>query len=257
MADLEDINQFVTHTEIDWELLFQPSEWYITPTIIAENSKSLLATIGFSLFCALVFFIARSKGIHKKGFWGEMRFSKFRFPDSTLLLLWYLFYIPLAIGAWLIYIEQENKWSRALTIYILHMIVNVVFSISLWWIQDVSLALLNLLVLIGIAMFTTSQFGKVLYFASYINTPYLLFLLIYFLEFCYFWYLNEGQELMDIASLQAAKSVSVAQSQQSTSNGKPSILPSTVPKKRKTGPPDHIKQILQQRLKKQKEDDQE
>lgn len=257
MADLEDINQFVTHTEVDWSLLFQPSEWYITPTVIKENATSLLVSISFSVACALIFLFARSKGIHKKGYWGEMRFSRLRFSDAALLLAWFSTYIPLTVSAWLVYIEQESQWSRALTIYALHMVVNFMFSVSLWWIQDVSLALLNLLTLIGVAMFTTSQFGKVLYFASYINTPYLLFLLVYFLEFCYFWYLNEGQELMDIANLQAAKSVSVLN--QSAPQSAIGTNPTAVQKKKKkgAGPPDHIKSILQQRLKRQLEDEKE
>ena len=67
---------------------------------------------------------------------------------------------------------------------------------SLWWSQDLSLALLNILILLGVAMFTTNQFSFTLPFASLINTPYLFWLLYLFFDFCYFWWLNEGREAM-------------------------------------------------------------
>jgi hypothetical protein len=67
------------------------------------------------------------------------------------------------------------------------------------------LALLNILILLGVAMFTSNQFSSVLHFASIINTPYLFWLLYCFLDFCYFWWTNEGKEAMEMVKGGATK----------------------------------------------------
>jgi benzodiazapine receptor len=221
--------------DVNWEYLLDPSQWYISPEVISENALALLASIAGVVLAAAVFYFARSQGIKSKKY-RDLKQPRFALKEGQVLRIWFLMYIPLAIAAWLVYVHGGQTWNRALTVYSLHMLVNVLFAISLWWVQDLSLALLNLITLIGVAMFTVSQFNSVLKFAGYIQTPYLLWLLIYTIQFCYFWYLNEGKELMDVAKM-------------TKSGGAVQQGP-----KKKAGLPSKVKSDLQEKLKQQKLD---
>jgi hypothetical protein len=67
------------------------------------------------------------------------------------------------------------------------------------------LALLNILILLGVAMFTSNQFSFTLPFASIINTPYLFWLLYCLIDFSFFWWMNEGKEAMEMVKGGASK----------------------------------------------------
>eukprot|EP01080_Neovahlkampfia_damariscottae_P004217 gene4217-7554_t len=182
--------------DVNWNLLFQIDQWYINQEVLTQHWQSLLISFGVVFICFIIFIIGQKMGINTQ-FWKGMKFSKYSiFNSPHFNLFWSIFYFPLAIGSWLIWINTEEKWSNSMTIYFAHLAVNALFSTSLWWSQDLSLALLNLLILLGVAMFTTNQFSFTLPFASLINTPYLFWLLYLFIDFCYVWWINEGKEAM-------------------------------------------------------------
>jgi tryptophan-rich sensory protein len=232
---IDSATDLLEQADVNWEYLLDPSAWYITPEVIGENFLALLASIAGVVIAAAVFYFARSQGVKSKKY-RELKQPKFGLKEGQVLKIWFLMYVPLAIASWLVFVHGGQTWNRALTVYALHLLVNVLFAISLWWVQDLSLALLNLITLIGVAMFTVSQFNSVLKFAGYIQTPYLLWLLAYTIQFCYFWYLNEGKELMDVAKM--AKSGGA----------------SNQPQKKKSGISQKVKSELQEKLKQQKLD---
>lgn len=209
--------------DVSWEYLFQPSEWYVTPQIIGENYLSLAAAFGAVIVAALVFLFARNQGV-KSDWFRKMKRGRFNISETLAAQAWLAFYIPLGLSSWLVWVYGGKEWNRALTVYSLHLLVNVLYAISLWWVRDLSLALLNLITLIGVAMFTSTQFNGVLKFASFINTPYLLFLLAYTAQFAYFWYLNEGKELLDIAQMMKKGGVAAAQKKGKKKNGLPASV---------------------------------
>ncbi|KAF0982292.1 hypothetical protein FDP41_011222 [Naegleria fowleri] len=217
--------------DVSWEYLFQPDQWYITPQSVSENFVPLVLSLAAVAVAAFVFWFSRNQGI-KTQWYRKLEKGKYYFSETLIFNVWIALYIPLAIGAWLSYVYGGQTWNRALTVYALHLIVNVLFSVSLWWVKDLSLALLNLITLIGVSMFTTSQFNSILKFAGYINTPYMLWLLIFTVQFGYFWYLNEGKELMEAANL-ARGGAKKAQ-------------------KKKKGLPGDVKKKLQQQVQDQK-----
>jgi tryptophan-rich sensory protein len=182
---------------INWKYLFEPSQWYITGEKLEKNYLSLIVSFSVCLFAFAIYLYTKNRGTKSKK-WEKIKQSNIILSDSTITKLWALSYIPLVISSWLIWVHFEGNWTRDMTVYSSHLAVNALFGISLYMIQDISLALLNLFVLIGVAMFTTAQFGNTLYFASFINTPYLIFLSVYALQFCHFWYLNEGDELLSM-----------------------------------------------------------
>jgi benzodiazapine receptor len=220
--------------DVNWEYLFDPSSWYITPEVITENFLALAVSIAGVVLAAVIFYFARNQGI-KSRWYRDLKQPRFALKEIQVLRIWFAMYVPLAIASWLVFIHGGQTWNRALTVYALHMLVNVLFAVSLWWVQDLSLALLNLITLIGVAMFTVTQFNSVLKFAGYIQTPYLLWLLAYTIHFCYTWYLNEGKELMDVAKM--AKSGGAA---------------AATGKKKKASLPASVKSDLQSKLKQQK-----
>lgn len=226
--------------DVSWEYLFQPSEWYVTPSVLAENYLSFAAAFGAVFLAALIFLFARNQGIKSDWYRKLKRGGKLNIPEILTVQAWLALYIPLGLSSWLVYVHGGKEWNRALTVYALHMLVNVLFSVSFYWVKDLSLALLNLFTLIGVAMFTSTQFNGVLKFASYINTPYLLFLLAYAIQYSYFWYLNEGKELIDQV--------------QSMRKGNASLTTGQIKKqKKKTGLPANVKKQLQAKLQEKQE----
>lgn len=227
--------------DVSWEYLFQPSEWYVTPSVLAENYLSCAIAFGGILLAALIFLFARNQGVKSDWFRKLKRGTGvWSIADMTTVQAWLALYLPLGLSSWLVYVYGGKEWNRALTVYSLHMLVNVMFSVSFYWIKDLSLALLNLYTLIGVAMFTSTQFNGVLKFASYINTPYLLFLLAYAVHYSYFWYLNEGKELID--QVQAMR------------KGNATLTGPIVKKaKKKTGLPSNIKKQLQAKMQEKQE----
>lgn len=183
--------------DFNWAYLFDPSEWYVTSDMLTDNYMSLLACSGAIAIAALWFIVLRFRCEQTVWWKGLRRAKRVRIPDGYLALIWLLCYIPLGLSSWLVWVYGGEEWNRSLTIYAMHMAVNVLFPLSLYLVNDISLALLNLYILIGVAMFTTNQFNLVLRFASYINTPYLLFLAAYAVQLTHFWWLNDGQEMME------------------------------------------------------------
>jgi tryptophan-rich sensory protein len=214
--------------QVNWEHLFDINEWHITPEVLSEHWQTLLISLSVVVLAFAILLIARAKGISTK-WWKDLQPSKYSLPESTFLALWFIFYLPLAIGAWLVWIQSGNEWTRPLTVYSALIASSALFGVSLYIVQDISLALLNILTILGIAMFTTTQFGQVLHFASVINTPYLFFLLYLLFDFSYFWYINEGKDALDINQLKG------------------------LPKKTKVvGMPEDIKEEFRQKLAKDK-----
>ncbi|KAL0486410.1 translocator protein [Acrasis kona] len=224
--------------DVNLENFFDVSSWYITHEVIAEHYLSLLAAFGGVALAVALFLFARSQGVKTK-WYKDLKRPGYALKEKTVLKIWFATYIPLAVASWLVFIHGGETWNRALTVYSLHLLVNVLFAVSLYWVQDLSLALLNLITLIGVAMFTVTQFNSVLKFAGYIQTPYLLWLLAYTIQFCHVWYLNEGKELMDVAKMSKGNAAA------------------TTGKKKKAFLPAHIKSDLQEKLKQQKLDIQE
>jgi tryptophan-rich sensory protein len=182
---------------VNWNYLFEPSQWYITIEKLEQNYLSLIVSFLACFVAYAIFLFTKYKGTQSPK-WTKLKIPKGFISDSLFVKLWGLSYIPLAFSSWLIWLHFEGEWSRDLTVYSSHLAVNALFGISCWIVKDLSLALLNLIILIGVAMFTTTQFSNTLYFASFINTPYLVFLTLYTIQFCYFWYLNEGKEVLDM-----------------------------------------------------------
>jgi len=207
---MADIEQQTRIPEVNWEHIFNPSEWYISAELVQENFVALVASLATVLVAFLAYTVIRAKGVDSEWYKGLKTASKFKLDDTWVYRLWSFTYVTLFASSWLVWVYGGKEWNRALTVYALHLVVNVLFAVSFYWVRDISLALLNLITLIGVAMFTSSQFNAVLHFASYILTPYLVFLLIYTVQFSYFWYLNEGKELMDIAAWKSGKVASGA-----------------------------------------------
>lgn len=178
---------------VDWSLFFDPGQWYITPELVLDKYQSFLFALGGSALATIIYVLFYLYG---KQWWDGQKRTRFNFSDFTTNLLWCGMHYPLALSAWIIYLENDEEWCRALTIYSITIGVNAVYPISLFAIRDYSLALMNLLILIGVSMFTTSQFNPILPFCSSINTPYLLFLFVYLVQFCIIWYFNEGKKMM-------------------------------------------------------------
>src|SRR5579872_1381175 len=93
--------------QVNWELLFQPSEWHIRPDVVMENYQTLLISFGLVLVTFLLFLFARSRGVNDD-WWRKLKRSKYSISQTKFLLFWGLFYIPLALSSWLVWINSGN-----------------------------------------------------------------------------------------------------------------------------------------------------
>lgn len=195
--------KIVEVAQVNWDLFFQPDQWYLTPETVSNGFVPLAASFGAVLIPLITFFIFKGYGQGTK-WWQDRKTASWSLSQSNFTLGWILFYVPLALSSWIIW-TQDNDWSRALTVYAIHLLVNALFPVSLWYFQDISLALLNLIILLGVAMYTTSQFASKVHFAYVVNIPYLFWLLYLLIEFSYFWYLNEGKDALDVNQMKGGK----------------------------------------------------
>lgn len=190
--------------QVNWDFAFQPDQWYFTPETVSKDFLPLLISFAAVLVPLVTFFIFKGYGESSK-WWKERKFASWSVSTSTFVLLWNIFYVPLALSSWIIYTQDYDLTSRTLITYGVLLVVSTVFPVSLWYFQDISLALLNMIILLGVAMYTTSTFATKVHFAYIINIPYLFWLLYLLIEYSYFWYLNEGKDALDVNQIKGGK----------------------------------------------------
>ena len=100
-------------------------------------------------------------------------------PDYIFGIVWPILYILMAISAYLIFINKKcNPYCYALTIFFIQLLINLSWTTIFFKLKNIKLALLTLIIIFGLVVYTYVLFNKIDKIASYLLIPYLLWLLV-------------------------------------------------------------------------------
>lgn len=115
-------------------------------------------------------------------FSGNMSYSalnkpSFSPPSALFPVVWTILYILMGISSYLIYSSDSAGKRKALTIYLLQLVVNFFWSIIFFGFSQYWFAFLWLIALIILIAIMIDQFYRINPLAAYLQIPYLLWCL--------------------------------------------------------------------------------
>ncbi|MCX8015779.1 MAG: tryptophan-rich sensory protein [Patescibacteria group bacterium] len=88
---------------------------------------------------------------------------------------WILFYFLMAVAAFLVWRERENKNIKsALSIYLIHLIFNALWSIIFFGLKNFGFAFFEIVILWILILLTIIKFYKIKPLAAFLLIPYIL-----------------------------------------------------------------------------------
>ena len=94
-------------------------------------------------------------------------------PDWVFGPVWTSLYIMMTVSIWL-YWHAKNRDMNTVFIYFIHLLFNTTWSIVFFVFHNISLALVNLIVLILLIVILTVKFKQISIMSYYLMIPYLL-----------------------------------------------------------------------------------
>ena len=142
--------------------------------------------LSFILFFVITFsasFIGGFVSISLKEPWySQLIKSNYNPPDWIFAPVWTTLYLFMTIAIWLAW-QKNFKNLNIVLIYFIHLLFNTTWSIVFFVFHNISLALLNLIVLILFIVILTVKFKQISIISYYLMIPYLLWC-------CYALFLN-------------------------------------------------------------------
>lgn len=133
----------------------------------------------FSVSIILVFltaFIGSSFTTPNIASWYQyLKKPSFAPPNWLFGPAWTLFYFLMAVAAFLVWREKENKNIKpALLIYLIHLVFNAFWSIIFFGLKNLSLAFFEIIILWILILITIIKFYKIKPLAGFLLIPYIL-----------------------------------------------------------------------------------
>jgi tryptophan-rich sensory protein len=133
----------------------------------------------FSVSIILVFltaFIGSSFTTPSIASWYQyLKKPSFAPPNWLFGPAWTLFYFLMAVAAFLVWREKENKNIKpALLIYLIHLVFNAFWSIIFFGLKNLSLAFFEIIILWILILITIIKFYKIKPLAGFLLIPYIL-----------------------------------------------------------------------------------
>ena len=94
-------------------------------------------------------------------------------PDWIFAPVWTTLYLMMTLAIWF-YWHSKNRNMNTVLIYFIHLLFNTTWSIIFFVFHNISLALLNLIVLILFIVILTVKFKQISIISYYLMIPYLL-----------------------------------------------------------------------------------
>ena len=90
--------------------------------------------------------------------------------------VWTVLYLMMALAAWMIWRTESPVWDKriALSLFILQLIVNALWSWIFFGLHDLTLALVDILIMNALIIATIATFGRVNRTAAWMMVPYWL-----------------------------------------------------------------------------------
>ena len=131
----------------------------------------------FILFLAITFSASLIGGLatitFKEPWYSLLNKPSFNPPDWIFGPVWTTLYTLMTISIWL-YWHTKNRDMNTVYIYFIHLVFNTTWSIVFFVFHNISLALVNLIVLILFIVILTVKFKQISIISYYLMIPYLL-----------------------------------------------------------------------------------
>tara|TARA_B100001250_G_C19510448_1_gene661424 strand:+ start:100 stop:573 length:474 start_codon:yes stop_codon:yes gene_type:complete len=142
--------------------------------------------LSFILFFLITFsasFIGGLASINLKEPWySQLIKSNYNPPDWIFAPVWTTLYLMMTLAIWFFW-HSKKRDMNTVYIYFIHILLNTTWSISFFAFHNISLALINLLILIGLIIVLIVRYKRVNLVSYYLMIPYLLWT-------CYALFLN-------------------------------------------------------------------
>ena len=109
----------------------------------------------------------------KEPWYSELIKSNYNPPDWVFAPVWTTLYLMMTLAVWFFWHSKERDMNT-IYIYFIHILFNTTWSVVFFVFHNISLALLNLMILICLIIILIIRFKRVNYVSAYLMMPYLL-----------------------------------------------------------------------------------
>ena len=133
--------------------------------------------ISFTLFFIITYSASFIGGMttitFKEPWYSQLVKSNYNPPDWIFAPVWTTLYLMMTLAVWLFWHSKERDMNT-IYIYFIHILFNTTWSVVFFVFHNISLALLNLMILICLIIILIIRFKRVNYVSAYLMIPYLL-----------------------------------------------------------------------------------
>ena len=133
--------------------------------------------ISFILFFIITYSASFVGGLitinFKEPWYSELVRSNFTPPDWVFAPVWTTLYLMMTFAIWFFW-HSKNRDFKTVYIYLIHIFFNTTWSVVFFGFHNISLALINLIILIFLIIILILRFKSVNNVSSYLMIPYLL-----------------------------------------------------------------------------------
>tara|TARA_Y100001970_G_scaffold138979_1_gene170981 strand:- start:107 stop:574 length:468 start_codon:yes stop_codon:yes gene_type:complete len=109
----------------------------------------------------------------KEPWYSKLVKSNLNPPDWIFAPVWTTLYLMMTIAIWFFW-HTKNRDMGTIYIYFIHVLFNTTWSVVFFGLHNISLALINLVILICLIVVLILRFKRVNKISSYLMIPYLL-----------------------------------------------------------------------------------
>ena len=136
--------------------------------------NKFLTFISFLSVTFLVSFIGGLTTINYKEPWYSLlNKPAFNPPDWVFAPVWTTLYLMMTLAIWLFW-HSSSKDKNTIYLYLIHLVINTTWSVVFFGFHNISLAILNLVVLIIIIVLLVFKYKNISLLSMYLMIPYLL-----------------------------------------------------------------------------------
>ena len=133
--------------------------------------------ISFILFFLITYSASFIGGLvtmsFKEPWYSQLIKSNFNPPDWIFAPVWTTLYLMMTIAIWFFW-HTKNRDIGTIYIYFIHVLFNTTWSVVFFGFHNISLALINLVILICLIFILILRFKRVNKVSAYLMIPYLL-----------------------------------------------------------------------------------
>ena len=137
------------------------------------KNKFISFTLFFIITYSASFIGGMSTIIFKEPWYSQLIKSNYNPPDWIFAPVWTTLYLMMTLAVWFFWHSKERDMNT-IYIYFIHILFNTTWSVVFFVFHNISLALLNLMILICLIIILIIRFKRVNYVSAYLMIPYLL-----------------------------------------------------------------------------------